>query len=79
MARVSLTIYCNSKYWQEIDREIVKLHREMKRAHPHREFDMELEWEEVAEETRCPRCGGGPGSPSCGKSIHEMMEKTNEG
>lgn len=22
---------------------------------------------------KCPRCGGGPGDPSCGKTIHETM------
>ena len=23
---------------------------------------------------RCPRCGGGPGDPSCGKTIHDSLE-----
>lgn len=23
---------------------------------------------------RCPRCGGGPGDPSCGKTIHELID-----
>lgn len=31
--------------------------------------------DEEAEEgqRRCPRCGGGPGDPSCGKTIHETF------
>lgn len=23
----------------------------------------------------CPRCGGGPGEPGCGKTIHETMDR----
>jgi hypothetical protein len=28
----------------------------------------------MARTRRCPRCGGGPGDPSCGKTIHTEID-----